>query len=132
MDSQGAGTSQQGRPRILVVDDEPSILSVIRRLLRDTCEVFVAGSPVEALELAAGGASFDAVLCDVCMPEMTGAEFKAAVKRISPSLADRFVWMTGDASGVTGLSLPKPFTQREALGVIEKVVSSFRLQAACS
>lgn len=62
-------------PHILVVDDEPSIRNALRRLLRNR------GFEVSAAESAAAGLALlerediDAVISDMRMPEMTGAEF---------------------------------------------------------
>lgn len=70
---QAAGT--EAVPRILVVDDEPSILSSLRRLLRSRgFEVLTAESATAGLEVLEREA-IDAVISDMRMPEMTGAEF---------------------------------------------------------
>jgi HD-like signal output (HDOD) protein len=62
--------------RILFVDDEPHMLASLRRSLRTqrgTWEMCFAGSGEEALELAAN-TPFDAVVSDMQMPHMDGAE----------------------------------------------------------
>ncbi|HZW26685.1 MAG TPA: HD domain-containing phosphohydrolase [Gallionella sp.] len=62
-------------PRILVVDDEPSILSSLRRLLRSRgFEVLTAESAAAGLEVLERE-TIDAVISDMRMPVMTGAEF---------------------------------------------------------
>lgn len=67
---------EESRPgRILVVDDEPSVLSALRRLLRHNgFEVFLADSGRAGLDLLTRE-SIDVVLSDMRMPEMNGAEF---------------------------------------------------------
>jgi CheY-like chemotaxis protein len=62
---------------------------------RTAREVHVSYAP-EALRAVEGGA-FGAILCDVMMPEMTGAEFYRAVREKDSLLADRVVFMTGGA-----------------------------------
>jgi CheY-like chemotaxis protein len=49
------------------------------------------------LDLLATGASFDVVLCDLMMPELTGMDVFERVVVERPELAARFVFMTGGA-----------------------------------
>lgn len=66
-------------PRVLIVDDEPSILNAMKRLFRGKgIEVFTAGSGREGLELLEK-TSVDLVISDMRMPEMDGAQFLEAV-----------------------------------------------------
>lgn len=61
------------RGRLLCVDDEPNILSALRRLFRGhPWDVTIASSGAQALELMAQQ-PFDVVLSDMRMPEMDGA-----------------------------------------------------------
>ena len=70
--------------KVLVVDDEPSVASALKRLLRrNGFEVETAGSGREALENLPAFKP-DIVLSDFRMPEMTGAELLAVVKRQLP------------------------------------------------
>jgi len=60
---------------ILCVDDEPNILSSLRRLLRkDGHKILVAGSGAEGLQLLETE-PVDLVISDMRMPEMDGAQF---------------------------------------------------------
>ncbi|NTX66627.1 sigma-54-dependent Fis family transcriptional regulator [Myxococcus sp. CA051A] len=62
------------RIAVLVVDDEESVRTFLSELLGSAgYQVRCAGSGAQALEMLAGG-SFDAVLLDVVMPEMSGLE----------------------------------------------------------
>jgi signal transduction histidine kinase len=85
------------RGRILVVDDEPLINKVVQRMLRADHDVSSFGSVREALEAIRGGASYDVILCDLMMPEMTGMDLHAELLRLRPDLAQRVVFMTGGA-----------------------------------
>lgn len=86
--------------KILIVDDEPTILELFRYIFEDAGhEVALARNGREALdELALARPDF--MVLDVAMPEMTGREFMAELKRRSaavPRLAGiPFVVMTGE------------------------------------
>ncbi len=70
-----AGEQEMLPGRVLVVDDEPSILSSLRRLLRHAgFEVFLADSGEEGVALLERE-TVDVVLSDMRMPGMDGAEF---------------------------------------------------------
>ena len=57
--------------RVLIVDDEKMILTVMQRLLRDCCEVDCAGGAIEAMEKTSGK-EYDFVLLDFMMPKYDG------------------------------------------------------------
>jgi PAS domain S-box-containing protein len=81
--------------RVLVVDDDALVLSALKRLLSPRHEVVTAPSAAEALELVGGGARYDAILCDVMMPEMDGTAFHARLSSLAPEQAGRVVFMSG-------------------------------------
>ncbi|MCU1347210.1 MAG: two component system regulatory protein [Acidobacteria bacterium] len=69
------------RPRILVVDDDVPILTLMRNLLREFgFEAVVAGTGAQALA-AAREQPPDLVLLDINMPEMSGDEVIRALRR---------------------------------------------------
>jgi diguanylate cyclase (GGDEF)-like protein/PAS domain S-box-containing protein len=69
---------------LLLVDDEPSILSALRRLLRrEGYTIHTATSGAEGLELLARH-EVGVVISDARMPEMTGAEFLGRVREMYP------------------------------------------------
>jgi two-component system, chemotaxis family, chemotaxis protein CheY len=66
---------------ILVVDDSPLIRKAIRRIIEPLgFSVDEAGNGCEALEHFENGATPDAVLLDVEMPEMDGIAFLKALR----------------------------------------------------
>ena len=84
------------RGKVLVVDDEPSILRAVSRTLGRSHEITTATDGDEALELIRkmrGG--FDAVITDVQMARLGGIELYQQVEQELPRLAERFVFMTG-------------------------------------
>ena len=73
-----------GLPTLLLVDDEPNILTALSRLLRrEGYQILTAISPSEGFEQLAKH-PVEVVLCDQRMPEMTGAEFLGRVRQLYP------------------------------------------------
>ena len=65
----------ESRPRVLFVDDEPSVLSAMKRVFRGQgFEILTAGSGQEGLDLM-NISPVDLVISDMRMPEMDGAQF---------------------------------------------------------
>lgn len=60
--------------RVLVIDDDDMIREILRRVLK-AHEVTVHASASDALTQIAGGSRFDAILCDLMMPGLSGIEF---------------------------------------------------------
>ncbi len=76
-------TIQTGRT-LLLVDDEPSVLSSLRRLLRrEGYTLLTATSGADGLELLAGN-NIGVVISDARMPEMSGSEFLSRVREMYP------------------------------------------------
>ena len=84
------------RARILVVDDEEMLGTILRRVLRGH-DVTVLTDARKGLELIDGGACFDAILCDVMMPVMTGIEFHRALSERHPDQVGALIFLTGGA-----------------------------------
>ena len=75
--------------RILFVDDDQRVLTALQRMLRplrDEWEVSFASGAEHALALLAAQ-PFDAVVSDMRMPGMDGAELLARVEQQCPSAA---------------------------------------------
>lgn len=85
----------RGFLRVLLVDDEDMLRRCTARILAEF-EVVCANSGAEALALLAQDSDFDAVLSDVMMPRMSGAELFARCHREHPRLAQRFVFASGN------------------------------------
>ena len=80
---------------LLLVDDDIQLASALQWILAD--EKFL-------VDLAADGEEairkvkthrYDAVVCDLMMPRVTGDEFYLKAKKLQPMLSDRFIFMTG-------------------------------------
>jgi CheY-like chemotaxis protein len=83
----------------MIVDDDPSVLVALSRVLRREHDVIAAGSADEALAHIRGGAHFDAIILDVVMPGMTGIELYEVLEREAPSAAEAVAFVT--AGGFT-------------------------------
>jgi signal transduction histidine kinase len=81
---------------VLAIEDELSVGRTLQRLLAPH-RVVVLTRARAALDRIAAGERFDVILCDLMMPELTGMDFHAALRRIDPVLADRVVFMSGGA-----------------------------------
>lgn len=123
--------------KILVVEDDPLMLSALEILLEDEgYEVTTASSGMEAIEKAKE-ANFDLVVSDVRMAEMDGIETLSNVKQQQPDA--RSIVITGYASpdipvqaiklGVDDYIM-KPFDDRQFVASVKRCLESFRLQKA--
>jgi signal transduction histidine kinase/CheY-like chemotaxis protein len=83
-----AGVSRGSRQRVLVVDDEPSVLAACQQLLdRLNYEVVACTHPAQALELLrAQPSAVDVLLTDQAMPHMTGPALAEAARQLRPDL----------------------------------------------
>lgn len=87
--------------KILFVDDEPHVLSAIKRGLRNDFEVVTAEGPRQALELLEKGQKFSVIVSDCRMPEMDGIELLTRVTKLSP-LSTR-IMLTGNTDQETAV-----------------------------
>jgi two-component system, NtrC family, sensor kinase len=84
----------QGK-RVLIIDDEPGIASVMRRIIGRGNEVVAVSSGREALALLARDADFDRIFCDLMMTDLTGMDVHGELARTNPECLPRLVFMTG-------------------------------------
>jgi two-component system sensor histidine kinase/response regulator len=120
---------------VLVVDDNPLIVTVVKNLLgAANFDVFTASDGQQALELLEKK-SVDVIVCDVMMPTMDGYQLHNAVRTRGPLSHIPFVFLTAldDAAEVhsgkeTGVDdyLVKPFDPRNLLAVVRGKVARAR------
>jgi CheY-like chemotaxis protein len=82
---------------VLIVDDYGRIPDAYRSALAAEHELVVAPSAEAALEILRERPTFDVILCDLDLREMTGMELYDTVMQDDPEKAARFVFMTRDA-----------------------------------
>lgn len=93
-----APVSTVTRPgRVLVIDDEPMIGRAVQLMLDGVHDVTTMVSARDALARIERDGPWDAIVCDLMMPEMTGMDLHAAIAEKTPRLAERFVFLTGGA-----------------------------------
>ena len=109
--------------RIILVDDEPMMLKIAERALKDSYETATASSGDEALSKFAEGA-FDMVISDLKMPGMSGYELQDKVKELYGDHIP-FIFMTADDT--IGESADK---MKGAAAYIKKPVRADALQSA--
>jgi DNA-binding NtrC family response regulator len=109
------------RATLLLIDDEPNILSSLRRALEiEGYAVEVAGSGALGLARLAEG-EIDLVLLDVVMPEMDGLAVLATIRDKHPEVT--VVMMSGNATIDTAVQA----TKLGAHDFVEKPLSSDKL-----
>jgi len=112
----GSADAGPRRRRVLVVDDEPLVRTVVSRTLGREHEIVTAGSAREALDRVARGERFDLVLSDLQMPQQSGMDLHAALARLAPELAGGMVFLSGGAYTEEA----RAFLDREGVECLEK------------
>jgi PAS domain S-box-containing protein len=85
------------RGRVLVIDDDPLVGRSMARLLQGAHEVTVLISPADAVSRLARGERWDAILCDLMMPELSGMDVEERLLETAPDVVPRIVYLTGGA-----------------------------------
>jgi CheY-like chemotaxis protein len=85
------------RGRVLVIDDDPLVGRSMARLLQGAHEVTVLTSPAEAVARITRGERWDAILCDLMMPELSGMDVEERLTKAAPDVVPRIVYLTGGA-----------------------------------
>jgi len=85
----------QGKKLVLIVDDAPANLQVVRSILKDDFKIRVATSGAKALDLVKAEPQPDLILLDVMMPEMDGYEL-CRILKATPEVRDiPVIFLTG-------------------------------------
>jgi CheY-like chemotaxis protein len=96
-DLAGSGAPQVRRGRLLIVDDEVVFSGSLRRLFSNEHDVTVVNRAHDALDRLKAGQRYDAILCDLVMPEVTGIDLHSELQRIAPDQAECMIFLTGGA-----------------------------------
>ena len=134
MPSGGIGEPRARAPspaaRVLVVDDEPLVLSACRRMLDADHEVVTVQGGAECLALLERDGSFDAILCDLIMPRVDGIRVYRTLERTAPQHLKKLIFITGGANvsrarrfldEVRPRLIEKPFTADQLLEQVRAV-----------
>jgi predicted DNA-binding ribbon-helix-helix protein len=108
------------RRRVLVVDDDPLVLSATASMLADLgCEVVTSGNGSDALEKLAADQSIRILITDITMPGLSGHELAARARRLRPSL--QAILLSGRETDGRGLPLlRKPLLQADLTRVMRE------------
>jgi PAS domain S-box-containing protein len=121
------------RLRVLVVDDEPMIRTLVSKLLSNNYEVTSADGVRTALSYMNQSPDFSVILCDLMMPGESGMDFFAVVRRLYPDLVDRIGFITGGAvtpdtskflETAARPILSKPFNYESLLAFVQQVLEA--------
>lgn len=113
---------------LLLVDDEPAILSALKRIFRHSgYQMLTAGSGAEALDILDGNDDIQVILTDFRMPKMTGGELLAEVNQrfsnvvglILSGYADIDTLLKAINSGAVFQFMTKPWAKSELLQAVE-------------
>jgi response regulator RpfG family c-di-GMP phosphodiesterase len=124
-------------PTILLVDDEPSILSALRRLFRPQgYRVLTAGGGAEALELARAE-TVELIISDMRMPVMDGAQFLQQVRVLQPDavriLLTGYADITSTIAAINGGEIhryiAKPWDDNDILLVVREALARRALES---
>ena len=118
-----------GKPKILIVDDEPGIRSLLKyEFSRHGCEIAVAENADQALELLQGN-SFDVIITDIRMPgSMDGIDLIDSHRKEHPS--QKVIFMTGYAVEeklAAALQNPLNFCFKKPFDISELTTSALQL-----
>ena len=116
---------------ILLVDDEPEVLRLFKRILSaERTLILAAQSGAEALEIARR-TRLDLVILDVKLPDVSGMEVLRRLRRIDPGVPVIIVTSYGSVETVrTSMKLgafdylTKPFDNREIRRVAREALAS--------
>jgi len=116
--------------RVLVVEDDPRVSRATVSSLEELGHLPVASaSGAEALDILARDPRIELVVTDVMMPEMTGTELAAAIRRrglaVPILFVTGYVGEAGDADDLTGAALlRKPFTVAALAEAVEAALAT--------
>lgn len=122
--------SEESKEKILVIDDDESVLEVAELILKnDGYEVSAANSVQAGLKLVQSD-HFILILCDIRLPDESGMDFLMQVKDIQEDLPVIMITNFGSLQGVEeALKLgakgfiSKPLRAERILEIIKKVLA---------
>jgi CheY-like chemotaxis protein len=130
VDSAGRAEAAR-RGSILVVDDEPLILKIVAAMLGEEHDVICEARADAALARIRDGARFDAIVCDLMMPQVSGMDLHAALLEFAPGQARAMLFLTGGAftararaflERVPNATIDKPFDAEALASGVRRIV----------
>ena len=125
---------QLAKERVLLVDDEPQILTALEDLLGDDYTIFKSSNPESALSLVEQNRDIAVVITDQRMPRMNGDEFlrkigehSLAVRIMVSGFADLPAVLRAVNEGKVYAYVTKPWDEGDLLGKVQTAAAHFRL-----
>jgi len=121
------------QPRVLIVDDEPSVRESVRMVLKDRHQVLTAAAGNQALDLITQS-PVDVVLLDILMPGMDGLEVLERIK--GRASGPQVIMLTATKTVKTAVAamklgafnyITKPFDVDELMVTVERAIESAAL-----
>lgn len=124
-----------GKAKILVIDDEPSILNVVTAYLRsEGYDYQTAGDGAEGLSLIKTYTP-DLIILDIMLPKLDGIEVLSQLRRESNAYVIMLTARAEETDKLVGLSvgaddyLTKPFSPRELMARIKAALRRYQKPA---
>ncbi len=123
-----------GRLKILLLDDEVSLLRALKRSLGKLHDLHLASHVGEAFECLTKGSAVDLIVTDLTMPEIDGIQFYQKLVAQFPQFRDRVIFMSGGVFSETIQSfleqsgmpiLPKPFTRGDFESAVARILVGY-------
>lgn len=116
---------------ILIVDDDPAMLSFLSKALENAGHKITSDkNGLDALKTLQENSSFDLLLTDVVMPGMDGMELSTAAEKLYPAL--KIMFITGFAASalnkakgpnINGRVIAKPFHLKDLIARVEALLA---------
>ncbi|HEY7646173.1 MAG TPA: ATP-binding protein [Hyphomicrobiales bacterium] len=131
------GQDVMERPAILIVDDEPQLVTAMTDALDEQYRVVGETSPQKALDILEKNHDIQVIISDQRMPVMPGDEFLFRAREISPATRI-LVTAYADLGAVTNAVnrgkifnyVRKPWDETELRGIVDTAAQHFALSAA--
>jgi CheY-like chemotaxis protein len=120
--------------KILIVDDEKIIVKFVKDVLeQEGFEVDTAGDGLQGFEKIKGN-EYDVIISNQGVSLMKGHELYSEVKKLSPPLAKRMIFVSGnimtDFIESTGNRfLSKPFTRQQLIAAVNEIITQYVVRA---
>ncbi len=133
-DASGAASTKPSAETVLLVEDEPAILTMTKNMLqRQGYTVLAAASSSEAIHMAQDhNGKIDVLITDVVMPEMNGRDLARTLLSLFPNLKRLFMsGHTADVLAHHGMLdegvhfIQKPFTRK---ALIDKIIDALEVR----
>ncbi len=105
----------ENKPIVLVVDDTPANIDILREILKDEYKLKVAINGQKALKIAMSESPPDLILLDIMMPEMDGYEVCGKLKENETTKNIPVIFVTGKTE-------PEEIEKGKQLGAVDYII----------